>query len=177
MASQLLPLGTCLLPMTLLLKSEKPADSSDRTHRQVRRVPHLGRHEGRQRYALSLLPYSAYDRPMGTNNSLSEFAGTLVGFDDYVSTLHAPPPTPPSSTPQTKLTSHRHGHGRCHRVVSTSWSPPPAPLQNHADVDALSDYSGNHTKLKKILLNGNNICMVSSPGLVGKSRLSDGIGS
>lgn len=24
-----------------------------------------------------------------------------------------------------------------------------------------SDYSGNHTKLKKILLNGNNICMVS----------------
>lgn len=25
-----------------------------------------------------------------------------------------------------------------------------------------SDYSGNHTKLKKILLNGNNICMVSS---------------
>jgi hypothetical protein len=25
-----------------------------------------------------------------------------------------------------------------------------------------SDYSGNHTKLNKILLNGNNICMVSS---------------
>jgi len=24
-----------------------------------------------------------------------------------------------------------------------------------------SDYSGNHTKLKKILLNGNNICMAS----------------
>ena len=24
-----------------------------------------------------------------------------------------------------------------------------------------SDYSGNHTKLSKILLNGNNICMVS----------------
>lgn len=24
----------------------------------------------------------------------------------------------------------------------------------------LSDYSGNHTKLSKILLNGNNICMV-----------------
>jgi hypothetical protein len=25
---------------------------------------------------------------------------------------------------------------------------------------ASSDYSGNHSKLKKILLNGNNICMV-----------------
>ncbi len=25
---------------------------------------------------------------------------------------------------------------------------------------AISDYSGNHTKLSKILLNGNNICMV-----------------
>ena len=25
----------------------------------------------------------------------------------------------------------------------------------------ISDYSGNHTQLKKILLNGNNICMVS----------------
>lgn len=24
----------------------------------------------------------------------------------------------------------------------------------------LSDYTGNHTKLSKILLNGNNICMV-----------------
>lgn len=26
-----------------------------------------------------------------------------------------------------------------------------------------SDYSGNHTKMSKILLNGNNICMVCSP--------------
>ncbi|KAM0225111.1 hypothetical protein ACHAQD_001911 [Fusarium lateritium] len=28
------------------------------------------------------------------------------------------------------------------------------------------DYSGNHTKLPKILLNGNNICMVSQTHLV-----------
>lgn len=27
-----------------------------------------------------------------------------------------------------------------------------------------SDYSGNHTKLSKILLNGNNICMVGALG-------------
>jgi hypothetical protein len=26
---------------------------------------------------------------------------------------------------------------------------------------ATSDYSGNHTKMPKILLNGNNVCMVS----------------
>lgn len=26
--------------------------------------------------------------------------------------------------------------------------------------DLTSDYTGNHTKLPKILLNGNNICMV-----------------
>ena len=38
-----------------------------------------------------------------------------------------------------------------------------------------SDYSGNHTKLKKILLNGNNICMVSSPLLAGKVDVSDGV--
>ncbi len=30
-------------------------------------------------------------RASGTNNLLSEFAGTLVGFDDYVSTLPALP--------------------------------------------------------------------------------------
>lgn len=29
-----------------------------------------------------------------------------------------------------------------------------------AITDSCSDYSGNHTKLPKILLNGNNICMV-----------------
>jgi small nuclear ribonucleoprotein (snRNP)-like protein len=32
-----------------------------------------------------------------------------------------------------------------------------------------SDYSGNHTKLSKILLNGNNICMVGV--LLGASLL------
>ncbi|GKT40714.1 putative ubiquitin carboxyl-terminal hydrolase 3 [Colletotrichum spaethianum] len=32
--------------------------------------------------------------------------------------------------------------------------------------DYASDYSGNHTKLPKILLNGNNICMVWFPYLL-----------
>ncbi|CAI6100262.1 unnamed protein product [Clonostachys chloroleuca] len=30
--------------------------------------------------------------------------------------------------------------------------------------NSLSDYSGNHTKLPKILLNGNNICMLIPGG-------------
>ncbi|KAJ4410268.1 RNA-binding protein lsm5 [Neurospora sp. IMI 360204] len=48
------------------------------------------------------------------------FAGTLVGFDDYVNMV----------------------------------------LEDVTEFD----YSGNHTKLKKILLNGNNICMLIPGG-------------
>lgn len=36
----------------------------------------------------------------------------------------------------------------------------PSPLPARALTNPNSDYSGNHTKLPKILLNGNNICMV-----------------
>ena len=37
-----------------------------------------------------------------------------------------------------------------------------------------SDYSGTNTKLSKILLNGNNVCMVSGADLVeGSQRWSD----
>ncbi|KAK3403559.1 putative U6 SNRNA-associated SM-LIKE protein LSM5 [Sordaria brevicollis] len=50
----------------------------------------------------------------------SKFAGTLVGFDDYVNMV----------------------------------------LEDVTEFD----YSGNHTKLKKILLNGNNICMLIPGG-------------
>lgn len=40
----------------------------------------------------------------------------------------------------------------------------PNPLVNDtAALTLYSDYSGNHTKLSKILLNGNNICMVGAP--------------
>ncbi|KAK0626553.1 hypothetical protein B0T14DRAFT_562447 [Immersiella caudata] len=49
-----------------------------------------------------------------------EFAGTLVGFDDYVNMV----------------------------------------LEDVIEFD----YSGDHTKLKKILLNGNNICMLIPGG-------------
>ncbi|GJC93599.1 hypothetical protein ColKHC_02425 [Colletotrichum higginsianum] len=36
--------------------------------------------------------------------------------------------------------------------------------------DKASDYSGNHTKLPKILLNGNNICMANSLFLEERDR-------
>ena len=76
----------------------------------------------------------------------------LVGFDDYVSKcclrlylllLHL------------ANMRYRHGVGRCHRIVCWCgrW------LKRHG-LTFISDYSGNHTKLPKILLNGNNICMV-----------------
>jgi len=48
---------------------------------------------------------------------ISEFSGTLLGFDDYVNMV----------------------------------------LEDVTEFD----YSGTHTKLPKILLNGNNVCMVS----------------
>ncbi|GKT58721.1 U6 snRNA-associated Sm-like protein LSm5 [Colletotrichum tofieldiae] len=67
--------------------------------------------------ASQLLPLELIDKCVGSRIWVvmkgdkvrwTEFSGTLLGFDDYVT----------------------------------------------------SDYSGNHTKLPKILLNGNNICMV-----------------
>lgn len=83
-----------------------------------------------------------------------EFAGTLLGFDDYVS------------------------KSKCVRNVTGTLllrNPPDMVLENVTELfvspntccfqqlmltDRLSDYSGSNTKLPKILLNGNNICMV-----------------
>lgn len=60
-----------------------------RTDRQMRRLADMDRHERRQRFvpravrqhSLSSLNFVAAD----TTSHLLEFAGTLLGFDDYVS--------------------------------------------------------------------------------------------
>ena len=52
----------------------------------------------------------------------------------------------------------RYGLGGCHGIVS-----PLGDSKREREVLSHicgSDYSGDHIKLKKILLNGNNICMV-----------------
>lgn len=49
----------------------------------------------------------------------------------------------------------QHGARGCYWIVSISSSGKKIYLDM-----ICSDYSGNHTKLSKILLNGNNICMV-----------------
>ncbi|KAK5681506.1 hypothetical protein LTS10_006038 [Elasticomyces elasticus] len=70
--------------------------------------------------ASQLLPLELIDRCVGSPiwvimKGDKEFSGTLLGFDDFVSTSH--------------------------------------------------DYSGAQTKLPKILLNGNNVCMLIPGGM------------
>ncbi|TVY37306.1 U6 snRNA-associated Sm-like protein [Lachnellula occidentalis] len=65
-----------------------------------------------------------------------EFSGTLMGFDDYIWFLKMSP----SCMLLSMLSCVLDADGPC------------------------SDYSGNHTKLSKILLNGNNICMLIPGG-------------
>lgn len=81
----------------------------------------------------------------------AEFSGTLVGFDDYVSKLHLVA----SQIDIQNIDAIRHGAGGCHRIVRG-----PNIANWYQCTDPSSDYTGNHTKLSKILLNGNNICMV-----------------
>lgn len=50
--------------------------------------------------------------------------------------------------------SCRHGATGCHRIVGIAFAG-----QSLTDMK-FSDYTGSQTKLPKILLNGNNICMV-----------------
>jgi hypothetical protein len=66
----------------------------------------------------------------------------------------------------------RHGAGRCDRIVRT-------PKLVYSDdvfaADILgSDYTGSQTKLPKILLNGNNICMVGHQALLPRLTLTSG---
>ncbi|KAI6302581.1 hypothetical protein MCOR03_007711 [Pyricularia oryzae] len=97
--------------------------------------------------ATQLLPLELIDKCVGSRiwvimKGDKEFSGLLVGFDDYVNMvledvteLYVPP--------------------SCH--YATRPSPYLYSLSS-------SDYSGNHTKMSKILLNGNNICMLIPGG-------------
>ncbi|KAL8914200.1 MAG: hypothetical protein Q9172_007136 [Xanthocarpia lactea] len=69
--------------------------------------------------ASQLLPLELIDKCVGSRLWV-KFAGTLLGFDDYVNMV----------------------------------------LEDVTEFD----YSGSHTKLPKILLNGNNICMLIPGG-------------
>ncbi|KKA25439.1 Small nuclear ribonucleoprotein (LSM5) [Rasamsonia emersonii CBS 393.64] len=85
--------------------------------------------------ASQLLPLELIDKCVGSKiwvvmKGDKEFAGTLLGFDDYVNMV----------------------------------------LEDVTEFD----YSGNQEKLPKILLNGNNICMLI-PGGEGPIRIIDGI--
>lgn len=89
-----------------------------------------------------------------------EFAGTLLGFDDYVSRSALS-----SSCDIEHVTnpSLRHGAGRRDRIVRFLFYVAGDHNQPSFAADIpCSDYSGSNTKLPKILLNGNNICMVTT---------------
>lgn len=54
---------------------------------------------------------------------------------------------------------NRHGPRGCDRIVRPCFMPLALP-SGLLYLLSPSDYSGNHLKLKRILLNGNNVCMV-----------------
>lgn len=103
----------------------------------------------------------------------AEFSGTLLGFDDFVSMCY----NMPGLLDADLLTIYQIW---CWRMSPNS-TPPPSlvSLANvciKADLQH-SDYTGATTKLPKILLNGNNICMAShipwfSQGLILTSTLA-----
>lgn len=114
----------------------------------MRGVTYLGGHEGRQRCQFEI------PLPAQTLTHFAEFTGTLMGFDDYVSTWWI------IGALCASLITGRYGPRKCDRVVST------VRFYTRMYTTFLhqgSDYSGTQTKLSKILLNGNNICMVSGP--------------
>ncbi|EXJ64898.1 hypothetical protein A1O7_01237 [Cladophialophora yegresii CBS 114405] len=116
--------------------------------------------------ASQLLPLELIDKCVGSRIWIimkgdKDFAGTLIGFDDYVSMLS---PCSPLS----------NAWGGLERTVLTRLLLCDEG-DAHADVnlplwidmvleDVIEfDYTGAQTKLPKILLNGNNICMVGQP--------------
>jgi len=66
--------------------------TAPRTHRQVRRLQDLGHHEGRQGFEHPFPFRSHSHSPWERTDCIQEFAGTLLGFDDYVSkyTIYLP---------------------------------------------------------------------------------------
>ena len=130
----------------------------------------------------SYLNCNPFSEPRLSNDSPSgalEFAGTLLGFDDYVSMYLLLPLSPvlSGSSPLCSIqecsahTGRRHGpRGRdgIVRPIRTpipfaSPSPNCCPRELKGKSVDYSDYTGENIKLDKILLNGNNVCMVLLP--------------
>ena len=83
----------------------------------------------------------------------TEFAGTLLGFDDYVSMLSPRLRSIGDFLLMLMLDMVLEDVTELLAALSTTHSVTAADF-------LISDYSGSNTKLSKILLNGNNICMV-----------------
>ncbi|KAI0446689.1 putative U6 SNRNA-associated SM-LIKE protein LSM5 [Xylaria telfairii] len=94
--------------------------------------------------ASQLLPLELIDKCVGSRiwvvmKGDKEFSGTLMGFDDYVNMV-------------------------LEDVTELYGVPFFFTRAKYESLTGSSDYSGNHTKLSKILLNGNNICMLIPGG-------------
>ncbi|KAL9101367.1 MAG: hypothetical protein Q9163_003369 [Psora crenata] len=92
-----------------------------------------------------------------TYNAGLEFAGTLLGFDDYVSMLF----------PEQYFVMENIIMLMLDMVLEdvTELSAVLTQATTVRDADSFrSDYNGTSTKLSKILLNGNNICMLIPGG-------------
>ena len=91
-----------------------------------------------------------------------EFTGTLLGFDDFVSmSLDRL-----SAIFRIPILLHRYGSRGRYRVVCRTYSP--SSFVGHlkipfACLSEITPKGRKSTKLAQTLLNGNNICMVSSP--------------
>ena len=79
----------------------------------------------------------------------------MVGFDDYVSKFTLTVAFGKNIDSNDDL--FRHGPGKRDGIVRLGRRVGEA---GRGILTIHSDYSGNHTELPKILLNGNNICMV-----------------
>ena len=82
MASQLLPLGMRRSPFSTCVQRDTIL-TFYRTYRQMCGLKNMGYYEGRQRYG-SMTPRIRSLK----SNVFTEFSGTLLGFDDYVSEYH-----------------------------------------------------------------------------------------
>jgi small nuclear ribonucleoprotein (snRNP)-like protein len=84
-----------------------------------------------------------------------EFAGTLLGFDDYVNMVLE------DVTELYVLSQATAAPANPQDFKSSNWWFGEAKHEGCVLTFEDSDFSGGQTKLPKILLNGNNICMVS----------------
>lgn len=106
-----------------------------------------------------------------------EFSGTLLGFDDFVSSSFSPHLIAPRIvTSRVALMNvfvpSRYGLGGRNRVVRSIRSPATPPQISSLSLPPLTFASRRYsettpqgkktTKLNQTLLNGNNICMVSA---------------